>query len=133
MAADREHEDPISAILARTRRVAVLGIKTEAQANRPAFYVPQYLVAAGFTVVPVPVYYPEVREILGQPVYRRLIDGPGPIDLVDVFRRSQALAAHLDDILAKKPAAVWLQLGITDAAFTARLRAAGIAVVETAA
>ena len=65
MAADREHEDPISAILARTRRVAVLGIKTEAQANRPAFYVPQYLVAAGFTVVPVPVYYPEVREILG--------------------------------------------------------------------
>lgn len=51
MAADREHEDPISAILARTRRIAVLAIKTEAQANRPAFYVPQYLVAARFTVV----------------------------------------------------------------------------------
>ena len=130
MATDGSDEDSISAILARTQRIAVLGIKTEAQANQPAFYVPQYLVAAGFTVVPVPVYYPEVREILGQPVYRRLADIPQPVDLVDVFRRSQDLGAHLDDILAVKPAAVWLQLGIHDAAFTARLRAAGIAVVE---
>jgi predicted CoA-binding protein len=130
-------QDPpgIDALLARlgpAGRVAVLGIKTEAQADQPAYYVPAYLAspAAGLEVVPVPVYYPEARVILGQPVHRRLVDVPGPIDLVDVFRRPKDLAAHLDDILAKQPAAVWLQLGIRDDAFAARLVEAGIDVVQ---
>ena len=72
-----DDEAAIAALLARTRRVAVLGIKTEAQAGQPAFDVPGYLDAAGFEVVPVPVYYPEVTTILGKPVYRRLVDDPG--------------------------------------------------------
>jgi predicted CoA-binding protein len=126
----------VDALLARVCRVghagriAVLGIKTEAQADQPAYYVPAYLAAAGLEVVPVPVYYPEARVILGQPVYRRLVDVPGPIDLVDVFRRPKDLAGHLDDLLAKRPAAVWLQLGIRDDAFAARLVEAGIDVVQ---
>ena len=117
-------------MLAATRSVAVLGIKTEAQANQPAYYVPQYLVQAGLDVIPVPVYYPEVTEILGRTVYRKLADIPQSIDLLDVFRRPQDLAGHLDDILAKAPRAVWLQQGIRDDAFAARLVQAGISVVQ---
>ncbi len=121
----------IDALLARTHRVAVLGIKTEAQAGQPAYDVPRYLAAAGLEIVPVPVYYPEVTTILGQPVYRRLVDIPGDIDVVDVFRRAKDLDAHVDDILAKRPHAVWLQLGIRNDAFAERIAAAGIDVVPS--
>lgn len=120
----------IDALLASTRRIAVLGIKTEAQASQPAYYVPAYLARAGLEVIPVPVYYPDVTRILGQTVYRRLVDVPGRIDLVDVFRRPKDLAAHLDDILAARPRAVWLQQGIRDDAFARRLAADGIDVVQ---
>ena len=107
-----ETEDAVRALVKRIRRVAVLGIKTEAQSDQPAFYVPEYLASVGLEVIPVPVYYPEVKEILGRPVYRRLVDVPGELDLVDVFRRPKDLEAHLDDILAKAPKAVWFQAGI---------------------
>lgn len=120
----------LASLLTDVRRIAVLGIKTEAQASQPAFYVPEYLVQAGLDVVPVPVYYPDVTHILGRPVYRKLVDVPGPIDLVDVFRRPQDLARHLDDILAKRPRAVWLQLGIRDDGFAQALVQAGIDVVQ---
>jgi predicted CoA-binding protein len=120
----------IPSLLARTKRIAVLGIKTEAQRGQPAFDVPRYLDAAGFAIVPVPVYYPDVSTILGKPVYRRLVDVPGPIDLVDVFRKPADLDAHFDDIVAKRPVAVWLQLGIRNEAFAARIAAAGIDVVQ---
>jgi len=117
-------------LLARVRRIAVLGIKTESQRGQPAIDVPRYLERAGYDIVPVPVYYPEVTEILRRPVFRRLVDVPGDIDLVNVFRRSKDLMPHLDDLLAKKPSAVWLQQGIRDDAFAAALRAGGIDVVQ---
>ena len=120
----------IRALVARSHRVAVLGIKTEAQADQPAFYVPRYLADAGFEVIPVPVYYPEVTEILGKPVYRRLIDIPGNIDLVDVFRRSHDIDSHVEDILAKGPTAVWFQSGIRNDAAATTLAKAGIKVVQ---
>ena len=120
----------IERLLRATKRIAVLGIKTEAQSSQPAFYVPQFLVQAGYDVVPVPVYYPDVTEILGQKVHRKLVDVPGDIDMVDVFRRPQDLAPHLDDILAKKPKSVWLQQGIQDDAFAEKLAANGITVVQ---
>jgi uncharacterized protein len=118
-------------LLGRTRRIAVLGIKPESHSGQPAFYVPQYLARAGFDVVPVPVYFPEVRHILGHKVHRRLADVPPPrIDLVDVFRRPNDLPPHAEDILAARPRAVWLQLGIEHEAFAAQLVAAGIDVVQ---
>jgi predicted CoA-binding protein len=120
----------ICKLLAATRRIAVLGIKTSAQADQPAFYVPQYLLHAGFDVIPVPVYYPEINEILGRPVYRRLADIPGTIDLVDVFRRSADVEKHLDDLLAAKPKAVWFQLGIRNQRVAQALVQAGISVVQ---
>ncbi|MFP5305562.1 MAG: CoA-binding protein [Gammaproteobacteria bacterium] len=120
----------IGDLIALTRRIAVIGIKTEAQADRPAFYVAEYLQRAGFEIVPVPVYYPEVARILGQPVYRRLVDVPGEIDMVNVFRRSGDVAEHAEDILAKHPKAVWMQLGIRNDAVAERLAKAGIRVVQ---
>lgn len=120
----------LSALLTGVHRIAVLGIKTAAAAAQPAYYVPEYLQRAGFSLLPVPVYYPEATAILGQPVSRRVQDVPGPIDLVCVFRRPQDLAAHLDDLLAARPHAVWLQSGIRDDAFTAALLDAGIPVVQ---
>ncbi len=117
-------------LLAETKTIAVLGIKTEAQSGQPAFYVPQYLQRAGFQIVPVPVYYPEVTHILGQPVYRKLKEIPFPIDLVDVFRRSQDVEPHLDDILASGPKAVWMQSGIQNDAVAEKLAKAGIKVVQ---
>jgi predicted CoA-binding protein len=120
----------IDALLARTHRIAVLGIKTEKQHDQPAFYVPSYLAEVGYDVVPVPVYYPDVTTILGRPVYRSLAEVPGEIDLVDVFRRPEDVPKHLDDLLAKRPRAVWLQLGIRHEETAERLVAAGIDVVQ---
>lgn len=120
----------IRAIAAAARRVAVLGIKTEKQSSQPAFYVPEYLQRAGVEVIPVPVYFPEVTEILGRPVVRRVADAPGPIDIVDVFRRPEDLEAHEADLLAARPACVWLQLGIRHDALASRLASAGITVVQ---
>jgi predicted CoA-binding protein len=123
--------DSITRLLEGVRRIAVLGIKTERHADQPAFYVPKFLVHAGFEVVPVPVYFPEVTEILGQPVYRRVADvPPPPVDLVEIFRRSKDLASHLEDILAAKPRAVWLQQQIRDDVFAERLASVGITVVQ---
>src|SRR6266850_3057692 len=83
-------------LLAATKTIAVIGIKTEAQANQPAFYVPRYLEAAGFQIIPVPVYYPQVTHILGEKIYRKLIEIPFELDLVNVFRRPGDVPAHLD-------------------------------------
>jgi predicted CoA-binding protein len=120
----------IRALLADVRRVAVLGIRSERYAARPAYYVPAALAAAGLEIVPVPVYEPEVTQILGRPVYRRLVDVPGAIDLVDVFRRSVDIPGHVDDILAKRPRAVWFQSGIRNNEVAERLARAGIKVVQ---
>lgn len=120
----------VAEILRNSRRIAVLGIKTEAQAGQPAFYVPEYMQSAGYEVVPVPVYYPEATEILGQPVFRSVAAVPGELDLVLVFRRSQDVPPHVDDLLAAKPKAVWMQSGIQNADAARRLAEAGIRVVQ---
>ena len=125
-----EDEAGVERVVKYSKRIAVLGIKTEEQSGQPAFYVAEYLVRAGAEVIPVPVYYPEVKQILGKPVYRRLADIPGEIDLVDVFRRPRDIDQHLEDLLAKKPRAVWFQLGIRNDAAAEKLAQAGIQVVQ---
>ena len=120
----------IRELILQSKRIAVLGIKTEEQADQPSFYVPKYLAAAGFEIIPVPVYYPEVTEILGKRVYRRLMEIPVNIDLVDVFRRSHDISDHVEDILAKRPTAVWFQSGIRNDAAAETLAKAGIKIVQ---
>jgi hypothetical protein len=122
--------EQIRALILATRRIAVLGIKTEPQADQPSVYVPMYLQRVGFEIVPVPVYYPDAKVILGEKVYRKLADIPGAIDMVDVFRRSSDVAGHVDEILAKKPNSVWLQSGIRNDAAAELFAKAGIKVVQ---
>ena len=123
-----DDDEGIDRVLATTHRIAVLGIKTDP--DQPAHYVPEYAQDAGFQIVPVPVYYPDATEILGQPVYRRVADIPGDIDMVNVFRRSKDVPPHVDDILAKKPKSVWMQLGIKNDEAAERLARAGIDVIQ---
>lgn len=120
----------IRRLLEEAQRIAVLGIKTEAQAGQPAYYVPEYARGAGYEIVPVPVYYPEATEILGGKVYRRVSDVPGDVDMVNVFRRSTDIPPHIDDILSKQPKSVWFQLGIRNDDAAERLARAGIDVVQ---
>ena len=123
-----DDDDGIGRVLAATRRIAVLGIKIDPA--QPAHYVPDYAQRAGFEIVPVPVYYPDVTEILGERVYRAVADVPGEVDMVNVFRRSKDVLPHVDDILAKRPKSVWLQLGIRNDVAAERLARAGIDVVQ---
>src|SRR2546429_453457 len=102
----------------------------EAGPARRAYCVPRALRRMGLETVPVPVYSPDAAEILGQKVYRRLADVPGEIDIVDVFRRSRDVAAHLPDLLATRPRAVWLQSGIRDDRTAEALARAGTLVVQ---
>lgn len=118
----------IGALLKETKRIAVIGIKMES--FQPAFYVPQYMKNAGFEIVPVPVYYPDATEILGEKVYRNLTEVPGGIDMVNVFRRSNDVAKHTEEILAKKPKSVWMQSGIYNDEVAETLAKAGIKVVQ---
>ena len=123
-----EDDAAIERVLRETRRIAVLGIKVEP--FQPAHYVPAYCQRAGLQIVPVPVYYPDVTEILGEPVYRRVADVPGEIDLVNVFRRARDIPPHVDDIIAKRPKSVWFQLGIRNDEAAERLAREGITVVQ---
>jgi predicted CoA-binding protein len=122
--------EQIRELISNTKRIAVLGIKTEAQADQPSVYVPLYMQKAGYEIVPVPVYYPDAAKILGAKVYRRLIDIPRKIDMVDVFRRPQDITGHIDEILAKKPKSVWFQSGIRNDAAAEIFAKAGIKVVQ---
>jgi uncharacterized protein len=125
-----EDDRKVSALLAESRRIAVVGMKTERQSGQPAFFVPEYLHRAGFEIIPVLVYYPEVTEVLGLPVQRRLAEIEGPVDLVILFRRSNDVPGHLDDILALRPDAVWMQSGIRHAPTAERLAREGIKVIQ---
>ena len=120
----------IRELLLETKSIAVLGIKTEAHSAQPAFYVPKYMQNAGFRIIPVPVYYPDATEILGEKVYRQLQQIPDEVDMVNVFRRPQDVPPHLDDLLAKKPKSVWMQLGISHHEVAEALAQAGIKVVQ---
>ena len=117
-------------MLRNTHSIAVLGIKPESHSGQPAHYVPAYMAARGFEIIPVPVYYPDVTEILGQPVYRKLTDVGRRIDMVNVFRRSQDVPPHVDDIIAAQPKFVWLQLGIRHDDAARKLAEAGIQVIQ---
>ena len=120
----------IDRLLSGMRRIAVLGIKPETHAAQPAHMIPAYLHRVGYEVIPVPVYYPDVTEILGKPVLRSVSDIKGRVDVLNMFRKSSDLSPHLPDILKARPRAVWLQTGIRDDAFAESLLRGGINVVQ---
>jgi uncharacterized protein len=125
-----EDSDGIAQAIRDTKTIAVLGIKPESHSDQAGHYVPAHMAAAGYDVIPVPVYYPEVTEILGKPVFRKLADIGRPVDMVNVFRRPSDIPPHVDDILAAKPKVVWFQLGIRNDAAAEQLARAGIRVIQ---
>lgn len=119
-------DDLLRDVLTSARRVVVLGAHTDVE--RAAFYVPEYLVDNGYQVRGVnPAQVGQ--SFFGSPIVATLAEA-GAADVVDVFRRSDALPGHLAEILAYAPKLVWLQTGIRHAEFAASLRNAGIAVIE---
>lgn len=121
-------DEGVRDVLRGTKTIAVIGIKMEA--DKPAYYVPAYMKERGFNVVPVPVFYPEATEIMGEKVYRSLAEIPCEIDMVNIFRRPADVPLHLEDILAKRPKSVWMQSGIRNDEVAEALAKAGIKVVQ---
>ena len=120
----------IDRVAKEAESVAVLGMRSERHADRPAHYVAARLQSLGVRIVPVPVHEPEVDEMLGEPVRRNLTEA-GAVDIVCVFRRSEDVPAHLDDLIALGPPVVWLQSGIRNEQVADALVAAGIDVVQS--
>jgi predicted CoA-binding protein len=117
-------------VIRESKTIAVLGIKPESHGDQAAHYVPAHMAAAGYEIIPVPVYYPDVTEILGAKVFRTLAEIGRPIDMVNVFRRPNDIPPHVDDIIAAKPKSVWFQLGIRNDEAARQLAEAGIKVVQ---
>jgi predicted CoA-binding protein len=117
-------DDVLRRLLESARRIVVVGLSPKI--HRDSNRVARYLMDKGYEIVPV---YPREETILGQPVYRQLVDIPGGADLVDVFRRSESLPAVVDEALAAKSPALWMQLGCIDLESAARATAAGLTVV----
>ncbi len=119
--------DPeLAAILRTARTIAVVGLSPCPE--RPSHQVAAYLQAAGYRILPV---RPDGEFILGEPVYPNLAaaGAAGPLDIVNIFRRSEAVAELTGDLLALRPRLVWMQVGVRDPVTAARLEAAGIPVV----
>jgi predicted CoA-binding protein len=118
----------IADILNSVRRIAIVG----ASANdvRPSYFVLKYLLAKGFQVIPVNPGQAG-KEILGQKVYARLADIPVPIDMVDIFRASDAVPRIVEEALALSPPprVIWMQLGVRNDEAAARAEASGLKVV----
>ena len=125
-----EDDARIGELVRSAKRVAVLGIRSEAHSDRPAFYVAKYIHDRGAEVIPVPVHEPDATTILGAPVVRRLGEVKGAVDIVDVFRRPGDIPPHVADLKALKPRAVWFQLGIVNDEAARELAEAGILVVQ---
>ncbi len=129
MATELQGLDQVAAVIDAARTIAVLGAHPEQQ--RPAFYVPDYLHEQGYRILPV---NPEFvgQKLWGVPFVATLAELAEPVDIVDVFRRSSHVAAHLEDMLAMRPRprVVWMQQGVQSPAAAAHLVAAGIDVVQ---
>lgn len=129
----RVHEQVVSAatlrdLLASARTIAVVG--ASANPARPSYGVMRYLIDTGYRVIPVNPGHGG-QTILGQIVYATLAAVPVPVDIVDIFRRQQALSGVVNEALALSPLprAIWMQLGLSDEAAARRAEAAGLRVV----
>ncbi|MHB1014439.1 MAG: CoA-binding protein [Desulfurivibrionaceae bacterium] len=114
----------IKTLLTTARTIAVVGLSPKE--SRPSNMVARYLIEAGYTVIPV---NPGQTEILGLPCYADLEAVPGPVDIVDIFRRSEDVEPIVDAAIRIGAKAVWMQEGVVNVAAAAKARNAGLIVV----
>lgn len=126
LAADGDNDVVLRQVLTESRNIAVVGASPDWA--RPSCYTMQYLQSMGYRMFPVNPKQAG-QEILGRPVFARLEDIPEPIDMVSVFRKSEAVAPIVESAIALKVKAIWMQEGVRDPISANRARAAGIAVV----
>jgi predicted CoA-binding protein len=119
--------DPITAILKTYKTIAVVGLSSNPM--RPSFGVTEYMQSAGYRIIPV---NPNESEVLGEKSYARLEDVPGKIEIVDIFRRQEEVAAVVDSAIRVGAKVVWMQLGVENETAAEKARAAGLVVVEDA-
>jgi len=129
-AADQQADEALREILSACRTLAVVGIKDGP--GDDAYRIPRYMQDHGYRIVPV---NPKIDAVLGETAYASLLDTDVAgidIDLVNLFRATDKVAGHVDEILSleRRPRAVWMQLGIHHGPSAARLREAGIRVVQ---
>jgi uncharacterized protein len=117
-------DEDVEAILTGTRTWAVVGCSPDP--GRDSHRIAALLQRRGYRVIPV---NPEVDAVLGERCYARLDEIDEPVEVVDIFRRSDAAGAHVDEAIAIGARAVWMQLGVIDHAAAERARAAGLRVV----
>ncbi|MCC7428748.1 MAG: CoA-binding protein [Alphaproteobacteria bacterium] len=124
---DATPEAVIRKVLTETRRIALVG--ASAKPDRPSHGVMRFLLGKGFAVMPV---NPGLagQSILGQTVVARLADVPGPLEMVDIFRNSEAAGPVMDEAVALGAKTLWLQLGVVNEPAAARARAAGLVVIQ---
>jgi predicted CoA-binding protein len=126
-----ETEDDLKSIVRSAQTVAVVGIKDGSNPDEPAYVIPKILQARGIRILPV---NPKFQTVLGERVYPDLGSLPERVDVVDIFRRTEAIPAIADEILAlpaeKRPSVVWMQSGIRNAEAAEKLATAGIRVVQ---
>ncbi|RPF49852.1 hypothetical protein EDD75_0677 [Thermodesulfitimonas autotrophica] len=124
MVFENPRDEALRELLQQSRTVAVVGLspKPERDSHRVAAYLQQQ----GYRIIPV---YPREETILGEKVYRRLGDIPFAVDIVNVFRRSEEVLPVVEEALALRPRAVWLQLGVTHAGAVPLCRRAGVCLV----
>lgn len=116
-------EELIEHVLENTKRVAVIGMREEGAAGR----IPSYMMRAGFDVIPV---NPLFDDVFGLPAFDSLDEVEGTIDMVQLFRRSDDVPMHVDEIIRARPRFVWMQSGIRNDKAAETLRVAGIAVIQ---
>lgn len=119
-------DDALQALL-RAKTIAVVGLDN--RQFRPAYRIARYLQQAGYRIIPVPFQEP-ASEVLGEKAYPSLRDIPVPVDLVDVFVRSEQTGPVIDDAIAIGAGAIWLQAGITNHAGLERARKAGLIATQ---
>ena len=119
--------DPILEILKKYKTIAVVGLSSNPM--RPSYGVSEHMQSAGYRIIPV---NPNEAEVLGEKSYVRLEDVPEKVEIVDVFRRTEEVAAVVESAIRIGAKVVWMQLGVEDEAAAEKARAAGLTVVEDA-
>jgi hypothetical protein len=111
-------------LLRKSHVIAVVGLSSKK--FRPSYGVAEYMQREGYRIIPV---NPNETEVLGEKAYARLEDIPEHVDIVDIFRRSEFVAALVEEAIRRGASAVWMQEGVVDEEAAEKARAAGLAVV----